>query len=181
MNVLLSIKPKWAKLIYEGKKTVEWRKSVPRHLMPEDMVFLYETAPVKKITGYMSVHSFGRFCVEDIMAGEDRYGLSWVESGCVPIEDLLAYEGRSSSLVAWSIGMARRLSRSLDVQEIGLKHPPQSWCYTPYMMEPGLSAPIRAHYELRECDDGFERIFIEEDDYGHTRTTVIGPWNGEGL
>lgn len=181
MNVLLSIKPKWAKLIYEGKKTVEWRKSKPRDLMPESTVFLYETAPVKKITGYMRVHSFGRFCVEDIMADEDRYGLGWVESGCVPTEDLLMYEGRSSSLVAWGVGMARRLGKSLDVQEIGLKRPPQSWCYTQYMMEPRLSTPIRAHYDLRECDDGFEKVLVEEDDCGHTCTTVIGPWNEESL
>ena len=28
MNIVLSIKPKWAKLIYEGKKTIEWRKTL---------------------------------------------------------------------------------------------------------------------------------------------------------
>ena len=26
MNILLSIKPKCARLIYEGKKTIEWRE-----------------------------------------------------------------------------------------------------------------------------------------------------------
>ena len=26
--ILLSIHPKWAKLIYEGKKTIEWRKII---------------------------------------------------------------------------------------------------------------------------------------------------------
>ena len=30
MNIILSIKPKWAKLIYEGKKTIEWRKNIPK-------------------------------------------------------------------------------------------------------------------------------------------------------
>lgn len=29
MNIVLSIHPKWAKLIYEGKKTLEWRKNTP--------------------------------------------------------------------------------------------------------------------------------------------------------
>lgn len=29
MNIILSIKPKWAELIYSGKKTIEWRKSFP--------------------------------------------------------------------------------------------------------------------------------------------------------
>ena len=34
MNVILSIHPKWARLIYEGKKTIEWRKIVPSRLLP---------------------------------------------------------------------------------------------------------------------------------------------------
>lgn len=34
MNIILSIHPKWAKLIYEGKKTIEWRKTVPSCLLP---------------------------------------------------------------------------------------------------------------------------------------------------
>ena len=34
MNIILSIHPKWAKLIYEGKKTIEWRKIVPSCLLP---------------------------------------------------------------------------------------------------------------------------------------------------
>ena len=26
MNIILSIHPKWANLIYDGKKTIEWKK-----------------------------------------------------------------------------------------------------------------------------------------------------------
>lgn len=47
MNIILSIKPKWAELIYSGKKTIEWRKSFPKRENIE-CVYLYETAPVKK-------------------------------------------------------------------------------------------------------------------------------------
>ena len=53
MNIVLAIKPKWAKLIYEGKKTIEWRKTLPRKMdlkllrdgNPNVKVYLYETAP----------------------------------------------------------------------------------------------------------------------------------------
>ena len=34
MNIILSIHPKWAKLIYEGKKTIEWRKTLPKNDYP---------------------------------------------------------------------------------------------------------------------------------------------------
>lgn len=51
---LMSIKPKWAKELYSGKKTVEFRKSSP----PLDsLVFLYESAPVKAVTGCFQVQA----------------------------------------------------------------------------------------------------------------------------
>jgi len=56
--ILLSIKPEWAEKIYNGEKTIEWRKSRPRidrnnrHMR----VYVYETAPVKRITGYFTLH-----------------------------------------------------------------------------------------------------------------------------
>lgn len=54
--VVFSIKPKNAKLIYEKKKTWEFRKVIPfsERLIPEYLkyVLLYETYPVKRITGY---------------------------------------------------------------------------------------------------------------------------------
>ena len=44
---LMSIKPKWAKEIYSGKKTVEFRKSSPA---VGSLVFLYESTPVRAVT-----------------------------------------------------------------------------------------------------------------------------------
>lgn len=45
---ILSIKPKYAELIYSGKKRWEFRKAPPP--VP-GWVYLYESAPVSKITG----------------------------------------------------------------------------------------------------------------------------------
>lgn len=42
MNIILSIHPKWAKLIYEGKKTIEWRKTLPRKM---DLKLLRDGSP----------------------------------------------------------------------------------------------------------------------------------------
>lgn len=129
MNIILSIKPKWARLIYEGKKTVEWRKTTPYRLRPTDNIYLYETSPVKKVTGCIKMYSHAILNIEDVMMRKDGYGMNYIESGCVPIEDLLAYEGKSKALVAWCIGTAKKFNESLDIDALGLKRPPQSWRY----------------------------------------------------
>ena len=86
MNILLSIKPKWARLIYEGKKTIEWRKNIPNADFI-DKVFLYETAPVRKVTGFfMYDHYFSL-----VLTGEDkpRDGADvLLDRGCVPLDEL---------------------------------------------------------------------------------------------
>ena len=44
----MSIKPKYAKAIYEGRKNWEFRKAPPPAFKP---IYIYESAPVSKITG----------------------------------------------------------------------------------------------------------------------------------
>ncbi len=50
MNVLLSIKPKYAELIRSGIKKYEFRRRIFSKAGP-CKVFIYSTSPVKKITG----------------------------------------------------------------------------------------------------------------------------------
>ena len=51
---LMSIKPKWAQELYREKKTVEFRKSSPPW---DSLVFLYESAPVRAVTGCFRVQA----------------------------------------------------------------------------------------------------------------------------
>lgn len=48
--IVMSLKPKYAKAIYEGKKNWEFRKAPPPLFRP---VFIYESAPVSAITGWV--------------------------------------------------------------------------------------------------------------------------------
>ena len=50
MNVLLSIKPKYAELIKSGTKKYEFRRKIFKKTSGCN-VFIYSTSPVKKITG----------------------------------------------------------------------------------------------------------------------------------
>lgn len=47
---VISIKPEYAKLIYEGKKKWEFRKVAPA---PYQSFYIYESAPVSAITGFV--------------------------------------------------------------------------------------------------------------------------------
>lgn len=51
---LMSIKPIYAQKIYNSSKTVELRRRYSK-LSDEDIVVIYESSPVQKITGYFVV------------------------------------------------------------------------------------------------------------------------------
>ena len=128
MNVILSIHPKLAKLIYEGKKTIEWRKSHPLNYIPGNTkVYLYETAPIKKITGFFYLKSVGVYT-------KKFFGLEsseeFIKYGCVSKDDLIKYQGQSDCLYTWIIDRPTRLYQNYNITEFNIKRPPQSWCYT---------------------------------------------------
>lgn len=53
MDVLMSIKPKFVREILLGKKCYEYRKAVPKQKF--DRVYIYESAPTKKIVACFTV------------------------------------------------------------------------------------------------------------------------------
>ena len=48
--IVISIKPKYAKAIYEGRKHWEFRKAPPPLY---ERIYIYESAPVSKVTGWL--------------------------------------------------------------------------------------------------------------------------------
>lgn len=57
LNTLLAIKPRFADDIYSGRKTLELRQTsslVPKNLQVA-RAYLYETAPTKAVTGYVTL------------------------------------------------------------------------------------------------------------------------------
>lgn len=138
MDIILSIKPKWAELIYSGKKTIEWRKSWPKYEKFEfqhvGKVLLYETAPVKMITGFFELNGCRELIIRE-ESFEYRYkdihpdAKEIIAAGCVPLEDLKKYKGKNYSLFGWRIKNPTKFYKPWGLQYAGLKRPPQSWCY----------------------------------------------------
>ena len=55
MNVLLSIKPRFAEKILSGEKQYEFRKTRFKQANTGDQVFLYATSPVQRIVGKFKI------------------------------------------------------------------------------------------------------------------------------
>lgn len=144
--VLLSIKAKYANLIISGKKTVEWRKTLPNRKDWDNMVMLYSTKPDGRISGIAKVSriltvdcynskrpseikSLSRAST-DYTSGTQEPGNSMEEliaDGCVPEDDLKKYS-RGERLYAWIIDWAIPVTGD-DFSHMVGQHGPQSWQY----------------------------------------------------
>ena len=98
--ILLSIHPKWAQKIYSGEKKVEWRKNIP-NADYIDKVFLYETAPVCRVTGYFEYDHYYSLVFKTGVP--DPTAKVLIERSCVPLEELKKYAGQKDELLGWNV------------------------------------------------------------------------------
>jgi len=56
-SVLMSIRPQYAKKIFDGTKKVELRRVKPKSLQSGDLIFVYVSSPVKALMGAFTVSS----------------------------------------------------------------------------------------------------------------------------
>ena len=115
--IVMSIKPKYAEMIYSGKKKWEFRKKAPPVEVP---ILIYESAPVSKVTGVVV------FALE-IRASPPLLWLQvknpqWEETGTgISRAELDAYAG-GQPVSALRVLTADRLDRPFR-----LSNPPQNW------------------------------------------------------
>jgi predicted transcriptional regulator len=64
--LLLSIKPQYARKIFDGTKTVELRRIKPKHLNDGDLIWVYESAPVKALVGAFEVEKVIEESIEQL-------------------------------------------------------------------------------------------------------------------
>ena len=153
-SVMLSIDPKWCKLIASGKKTIELRKTKPRLEIPFKC-YIY-------CTGFKYFYSFGggkvigEFVCENIQTyaadyfigdempdgtirdkpveGEYAYWIPYQDRTCLSYADILEY-GQGKTLYGWHISdlklydKPKELSEFFDKKIERIKRPFQSWGY----------------------------------------------------
>jgi predicted transcriptional regulator len=122
MNVLLSIKPKYANQIVKGNKKYEFRKSIFKKRDLE-MVYIYSSSPVKRIVG--------AFAIKNIIEKHPR--LLWIEykdfSG-IDENDFFSYFRGKEKGFAIEIGDVEVFDPIDPKEYIPNFVPPQSFCYT---------------------------------------------------
>ena len=122
MNVLLSIKPKYANRIIKGNKKYEFRKSVFKN-RDLDMVYLYSSSPVKRIVG--------AFVIKNIIEKHPKQ--LWNEykafSG-IDEDDFFDYFRGKEKGFAIEIGDVEVFDPINPKEHIPGFVPPQSFCYT---------------------------------------------------
>lgn len=130
MNLLLSIHPEYAAMIYARKKKIELRTNLPRkYNLCFDYIFLYETAPIYAVTGWIKVGNY--INVNKIFSG-DRQDLKTivVKDVCMTMEQIKAYKP-NLQLWGWHIKEAYNWGRNEYITRFSpSEKPPQSWCYT---------------------------------------------------
>lgn len=154
--VLISIQPKWCKLIASGKKTVEVRKTRPKLEMPFKC-YIYETKG--KLQRYSSVawenegkgKVIGEFVCSNIAKGTSQLG------SCLTMQEISEY-ANNKEVYGWCISdlviydVPKELSEFKQCHKCeyyancyeheyscdgayNLTRPPQSWCYVEELNE----------------------------------------------
>lgn len=116
--IVMALKPKYAKAIYEGRKQWEFRKAPPP-LMKE--IFIYESAPVSAITGTVyfceAVRSVPSIVWDTIKRSQ------WTKNNTgISLDDLKRYAGKDM-VTALRVYDPKRIPAPVKMS----CKPPQNW------------------------------------------------------
>lgn len=123
--ILLSVKPKYARKIFEGSKTVELRRVLPK-IAKGSLVFLYASSPVKAI--------LGAFLVDRVVAStpEELWPLVRNSAG-VSREEFDSYYHGAEQGVGIFVGSVRSADTPFELDELRKYwpefRPPQGYRY----------------------------------------------------
>lgn len=121
MNVLLSIKPKYADKIFAGVKIYEFRKIIFKNKNVKKVI-VYASAPVCKV--------IGEFEIESILSlnTKELWQKTMHESG-IDKEFYDDYFSGKRIGHAIKVKKVRKYPRGINIDHFSIKRPPQSFTY----------------------------------------------------
>ena len=149
--VLISINPKWCKLIIDGKKTVEIRKTRPKIDTPFKCYIYCTRSGAKEF--FMDIQNgvdkwykekwsdksgkvIGEFVcdkiIEDHTVGHNA--ALYRDAACLPVGEAAAY-CTQFPMYGWHISDLKIYDTPKELSEFSLNRPPQSWRYVEEMKE----------------------------------------------
>lgn len=118
IEIMLSVRPIWSRLIFSGQKDIEVRKNIPHGKMPIK-VYNYET---KNGDGAGAVT--GEYIISSVYPG---YRNSYGGRSCLSDAEILDYgHGKAYGL---KISKPVKYDSPVPLSRFGLFHAPQNWCY----------------------------------------------------
>lgn len=127
MKVLLSIKPQFADKILNGEKRFEFRKTIFRNNNVTSVI-IYASSPMQKV--------IGEFDISEIYEMEP--GALWKEtanhSGISKEYFDKYFQGKMKGF-AIKVGRMTKYPKPLALTDLGVKTPPQSFCYIKEQLE----------------------------------------------
>lgn len=140
--VMISIRPEWCKLIAEGEKTVEARKSFPR-LRPPFKCYIYESRKMKAVIGEFVCSNIVPLLIQpEFFTEEEIYITFAITDACLTREQVKDYS-KGKDVYGWRISHLVIYDQPRSISEffvesnathdcpslVPMKRPPQSWCY----------------------------------------------------
>lgn len=118
-KILISIKPKYIRLLFSGKKHFEYRKRVPEEV---GIALVYATSPIKKIVGEL--------CIDNVlsMSPEELWNHTHLQSGLTK-ELFFQYFKGVEIAHALSVKKTIEYKNPLSLDMLGIRRAPQSWQY----------------------------------------------------
>ena len=118
--MLLSIKPKYAKVILEGKKLYEFRKNRPQKDV--DQIIFYASSPQKELVGEATI--------EEIIEGSPKeiWEIAKSASG-ITKKDFFAYYKGKEKAFAYKLKNVVIYDKPKELSCYGVRQAPQSYLY----------------------------------------------------
>lgn len=119
--VIMAIKPRFAKMIYDGKKQWEFRKAPPPLMR---LVYVYESAPVSAITGTLIFRSKVEGIVNDVWETVTRGKVFTLNGTGIGLAELKDYVGKHQTVAALRVSCPERMEKPVKIAF----RPPMNWC-----------------------------------------------------
>lgn len=120
LSIVLSIRPPFVEAIIEGKKTFEYRRSIPRKEI--DKILIYETAPVSMVVASTRIKQI-------ICLPLDQLWLRTRRGSGISKEFFDRYFDGKESGYAYELEYVHVLENPLPLSHFGLAKAPQSFAY----------------------------------------------------
>ena len=82
-DIVLALRPKWLELILDGKKSSEFRRVMPKDLLPGDKVYLYHGGALHGVAVVKETDYAYHCCHEEHEEDCACLALSYEKTGCI--------------------------------------------------------------------------------------------------